>query len=238
MSGRLRNALQLHLRLQYRCRFPHVYLGLALLTVLGFRFTVPERYAELLLPAFLLIEPGTLALTLVAAQAFLERGERSVAALAVTPLRCAEYVLALVLASAMVATLSGALVQGGVLGVDRRLVLLLPPLFLTATLSGFVGLALSTHFREFTTYLVAALIPAMLLAWLPLLGYFELLPRLATLWVPSDAALYALANLARPRPGAAAYTGYTALLLGYNVIALGWASRLFERRVRQRLEVA
>jgi fluoroquinolone transport system permease protein len=238
VKGRIPNAVQLFLLAQWRCRFPHVYLGMALLTVLAFRLAIPEHYAESLVPAFLLAEPGTLALTLVAAQAYLERGERSVTALAVTPLRSGEYVFALVLASALVATLAGMLIQGGVLGVDRRPLLLLLPLLLTTTLAGLLGLGLSAHFSEFTRFLVGGLFPAILVIELPYLSYFGLVSRPAFVWVPSDAALFSLANLARPDPDALLYALYAALLLGYNVIAFRWARRSFQERVRERLERA
>jgi fluoroquinolone transport system permease protein len=238
MTGRGLNAVRLFLLAQWRGRFPHVYLGMALLTVLGFRLAIPEQYAESLVPAFLLGEPGTLALTLVAAQAYLERGDRSVTALAVTPLRSGEYVFAMVLASALVATLAGMAIQGGVLGVDLRLVLLLPLLLLTATLAGFLGLGLSARFSEFTRFLVMGLMPAILVIQLPFLSYFGLAPRLAFVWIPSDAALFGLANLARPDPDPLHYALYAALLLGYNVIAFRWARRSFQERVRERLERA
>jgi len=238
MTGRVWNALRLFLLAQWRGRFPHVYLGIALLTVLAFRLAIPKQYAASLVPAFLLVEPGTLALTLVAAQAYLERGDRSVTALAVTPLRSGEYVLAMVLASALLATLAGTLIQGGVLGVDLRLVLLLPPLLLTATLAGFLGLGLSARFSEFTRFLVGGLMPVMLLIQLPTLSYFELAPRLAFAWIPSDAALFGLANLARPDPDPLRYALYAGLLLGDNAVAFRWARRSFQQRVRERLEQA
>jgi fluoroquinolone transport system permease protein len=238
MTGRAANAVRLFLLAQWRCRFPHVYLALAVPTVLAFRLAIPERYAESLVPAFLLAEPGTLALTLVAAQSYLERGERSVTALAVTPLRSGEYVFAVVLASALVATLAGMLIQGGVLGIDLRLVLLFPPLLLTATLAGLLGLGLSAHFSEFTRFLVGGLMPAMMVIQLPFLSYFELAPRLAFVWIPTDAALFGLANLARPDPALLHYALYAVLLLGYNVVAFRWARRSFQERVRERLERA
>ena len=238
MTGRIPNAVQLFLLAQWRCRFPHVYLGMALLTVLAFRLAIPEQYAESLVPAFLLAEPGTLALTLVAALAYLERGERSVTALAVTPLRSGEYVLALVLASALVATLAGMLIHGGVLGIDLRLLPLLPVLLLTTTLAGFLGLGLSTRFSDFTRFLVGGLMPAMVVIQLPYLSHFGLVPRLAFAWVPSDAALFGMANLAHPTPDPRDVGLYAALLLVYNGIAFRWARRSFEVRVRQRLERA
>jgi fluoroquinolone transport system permease protein len=211
---------------------------MALATVLAFRLAIPEQYAAWFLPAFLLGEPGTLALTLVAAQAYLERGERSVTALSVTPLRSGEYVFALVLASALVATLAGMLIQAAVIGVDLRLVWLFPMLLLTAMLAGFLGLGLSARFSEFTRFLIGGLMPAMLVIQLPYLSYFELAPRLAFVWIPSDAALFGLANLARPHPDPLNSALYAALLLGYNIVAFRWARRSFQERVRERLERA
>lgn len=238
MKGRGPNAVRLFLLAQWRCRFPHVYLGMALLTVLAFRLAIPEQYREALVPALLLGEPGTLALTLVAAQAYLERGDRNVTALAVTPLRSGEYVFALVLASALVATLAGMLIQGGVLGIDLRLLPLFPTLLLTTTLAGFLGLGLSARFSEFTRFLVGGLMPAILVIELPYLSHFELVPRLAFAWIPSDAALFGLANLARPDPDPLHFALYAALLLAYNGIAFRWARRSFQERVRERLEAA
>jgi hypothetical protein len=80
--------------------------------------------------------------------------------------------------------------------------------------------------------------PAMVVIQLPYLSYFELAPRLAFVWIPSDAALFGLANLARPEPDPLHYLLYAALLLGYNVIAFRWARRSFQERVRERLERA
>jgi fluoroquinolone transport system permease protein len=238
MTVRIANAVRLFLLAQWRCRFPHIYFGTALLTVLVFRLALPERHAQSLLPALLLGEPGTLALTLVAAQAYLERGDRSVTALAVTPLRSGEYVLSLVLATALVATGAGMVMQGGVLGIDLRLLPLFSILLLTTTLAGFLGLGLSTRFSEFTRFLVGGLMPAILLIELPYLSYFGLTSRLAFAWIPSDAALFGLANLARPEPDPLLCLVYGGLLLGFNGVAFLWARRSFQERVRERLETA
>ena len=80
--------------------------------------------------------------------------------------------------------------------------------------------------------------PAILVLSLPYASYFGLVPRIAFVWVPSDAALFGMANLARPDPDALLYALYAALLLGYNVIAFRWARRSFQERVRERLERA
>ena len=80
--------------------------------------------------------------------------------------------------------------------------------------------------------------PAMVLIQLPYLSYFELAPRLAFAWIPSDAALFGLANLARPDPDPLRYGLYMGLLLGYNAVAFRWARCSFQERVRERLERA
>ncbi|MFQ5699412.1 MAG: hypothetical protein ACE5IL_14160 [Myxococcota bacterium] len=238
MRRRTWNALRLFGLLQWRFHFVQVYLAIAALTVLALRLALPAGWGEWLIPVFLVAEPGMLGLTLVAAHAYLERSEGSVTALAVTPLGGGEHVLALVVASAGVATLAGALVWAGILGVDGRLIGLLPPLFLTAALSGFLGLGLSTCFSELTRFLLGALIPAVGLLSLPLASYFEVAPRAAFVWVPTDAALFAFANLTRAHPDAARALGYTALLCVYTALAFAWARQAFEQRVRQRLERA
>ncbi len=221
---RLWHALRLVLLVQRRSRFLHIYLGVALLTVLVIRVLIPEDLNRLVVPAVLLGEPGTLGIFLVAAYAYLERNEQDVLALVVTPLRRGEYVAALVIGTALVATAAGAIIFGGVLGLDARVLWLLPPLFLTATLFGLVGLALSNWFSEFTRALLGA-IPVITLLSLPYASLFELTPRFAFVWVPSDASLFSFANLAGPAPDPLQYGAYCALLVAYNGAGFWLAAR-------------
>ena len=188
------------------------------------------------LPTYLFAEPGIVALGLVAAQAFLERGEGTVAALAVTPLRSGEYVVSLVVTSAVLASLAGIAVQAGVAGVDRRLAYLVVPLFATTLLTGFIGLALSAYFTEFTRFLVGGMVPAAVVLQAPFAAWFELLPRPAVAWIPTDPALFAIANAARSDPDLAQNVFYCALLIVYTVAAFFWARFAFDRCVRARLE--
>ncbi len=238
MIRRIANAVSLQLRVQWRSFFPHVYLGMAVLAIAVFHFAVPAEYTEWFLPAFLFAEPGVLGFTLVTAQLFLERGEGSVTALAVTPLRSGEYVFSLVLTSALLATLAGLVVAAGVEGVDWRLAHLIAPLFTTTLLIGFLGIAIAARFREYTRFLVGGLMPVMMLLLAPLWAYFELLPRAGFVWIPSDAAIFAIAHASRADldPGRAVL--YCALLVVYTVGAFLWARFAFDRRVLARLESA
>ncbi len=236
MIGRVVNALALMLRVQWRSFFVHVYFVLALVTIAAFRFAIPPEYWQCALPVVLFAEPGMLGLTMVAAQSFYERSEHSVTALAVTPLRTGEYVAALVLTSSTFAMLFGVGVQAAVLGVDLRLLWLALPLLLTALLTGLLGLALSTYFREFTRFLVGGLFPAMLLIEAPIISFFGLAPRLGLAWIPSDPALFAIGEAVSAAPSLQRYALYCALLTAYAFGAYLWASWAFQHRVRERLE--
>lgn len=223
--------MRLLLRVQFRSFFPHVYFGIAAATIAMFHLLVPAEEIWWVLPSYLFAEPAIVALSLVGAQAFLERGEGTVTALAVTPLRSGEYVVSLVLTSAVLASLAGIAVQAGVVGVDQRLAYLALPLFATTLLTGFIGLAISAYFTDFTRFLVGGMVPAVVLLQAPFAAWFELLPRPALAWIPTDPALFAIANAARRDPDVAQNVLYCALLIAYAVAAFFWARFAFERRM-------
>lgn len=236
-AARLLGAVRLTLAVQARSRFPHIYFGLALLTLAAFRFTGLADHVALLLPAFLLGEPGSLGVYLVAAQRYLERSEGSATALRVTPLRRGESVAAPVVATGLIGTGAGALIQAGVLGVDLRLLALLPPLFLTVTLSGLLGFWLSIQFREFTRFILGSVAPLAIYS-LPFVSYFGLAPRWAFAWVPTDAGLAAFANLVQPAPDPGAWLLQLAALLAFNLAGGWWVSGALEARLQAGVEYA
>ena len=235
--ARLLGAVRLTLAVQSRSYFPHIYFGLALLTIAAFRLTALADFAALLVPAFLLGEPGSLGVYLVAAQRYLERNEGSVTALRVTPLRRGEAVAAPVLATGLLGTAAGASIHAGVIGVDWRVLALLPPLFLTVTLSGLLGFWLSIQFREFTRFILGSALPILVFS-LPLFSYFGLAPRWAFVWVPSDFGLAAFAQLARGVADPGAWVVQVVALLAANLAGGWWVGRALETRLQAGLEYA
>jgi fluoroquinolone transport system permease protein len=237
--ARVAHATRLALLAQTRARFLYVYAFVTLLVVLGFRFGVPEELVPLFFPVFLFTEPGMVGTTMVAAQRYLEKGERSLSALLVTPLRPGEYVAGLVLAAAIVGTGFGALAFVLVSGLDTRVLLLVPVLLAFSVLSGLLGFALAMRYREFTQYIVAGI--PFLLAWqLPLLAHFEIVPWPALLWMPPAPALAIMAELMRPGsgPGWLPWLIACACLFLYIALGFAWVNRSFVRRVSSRAELA
>jgi hypothetical protein len=236
--ARFANAANLVFTLQRRSYFPQIYLAMAATTILVLRLTPLRELVEDLVPVLLLGEYGTLGLMLVAAHRFFEQNERSVTALVVTPLRSGEYLIALVVASAVAPTLAGVAMQAFALGFDARLAALAPLLFLTCCLAGLGGYAMSTRFDEFTHFLISVVPPVSTLLLLPLLAHFDYLPRAIFVWLPSDPAFFAFAELASESPSPTRLAFYTAELLAWNAAAFLLARHSFHTRVRSRLETA
>jgi fluoroquinolone transport system permease protein len=231
-------ALRLQLVVQARSYFPHIYFAMAAVTVAAFLYVIPDDYRAWLLPAFMLGEPALLGLTLVAGLRYLEKNERTLNALVVTPLRDAEYIIATVLSSVVVSCVAGAGIQAGVIGLDVRVLLVIPPLFLVSSIVGLVGLALSTSAEEFPQFLMTRMIPFSALLQAPVLAYFDVVPRALFVWMPTDAALFAFAMLAEGPFSTGLYTLYVGVLAVFCGAAFVWATHAFRVGVRQRMETA
>ena len=230
--SRLANAVRLMLLVQHRSGFLQIYFGVTFTTILIVRLFLPETWWSIVVPALLLGEYGTMGVFMVAAMRFFERSEGSTAALVVTPLQAWEHVLAMILAPSAVAVVAGLAVFAGIFGVDGRLLFLFMPLFLTTVLAGSIGLIVSSHYAEFTRFLLGA-IPIVTIFSLPFLSYFDLTPRYTFVWLPWDAALFSFANVVGDELRPWVYVLLSLQLAVFAAIALVWAERVFRRRVRE-----
>lgn len=237
MTRRVLRAAELNLRLQARAYFLHVYTLVTILTVLVLLFAVPEIAIPWLLPVFLFAEPGMLGTNMVGAFRYLEKGERTVSALMVTPLRPIEYLTGLSLASALVGAGFGAVAFFAVTFDAGRSFLALFPLFGVGFLSSLVGFALSMRFRDFPSFVLGA-IPWVTVWQLPLLAYLDIVPWPAVAWVPSAPGLAALSNLTTAEPSPLWVLGSSLLLLALCVPGSHWVARAYERRIHDRAEFA
>lgn len=237
MIRRLLVATRLVVLVQARGYFPHVFAVFTAMVIAVLLWIVPESARDLVLPAFLVSEPGILGLNMVAAHRYLELGNQSAAALHVSPLRPGEYLLALLLGSALLGATAGGATFAIVAGIDARLIALIPVLFVFALLSGLLGFALSMRYRDFPRFILGV-IPAVGLWQLPLLAVYGVVPVPAVLWIPSAPGILGIAELCRgaPRGGATAalvVSGIAVAILGFALV-----QRLYAGRLRAGLELA
>ncbi len=237
MIRRVLAATRLVLLVQARGYFPHTFALFVGMVVGVLLFVVPEGIAQLILPVFLVTEPGMLGLMAVAAHRYLELGSASVSALHVSPLRSGEYLVALLSASALLGTAAGVVTFAAVAGVDGRLVGLTLVLFAFAFLSGLLGFALSLRYPDFPRFLLGS-IPAMVVWQLPLLAAFDLAPAAVVVWLPSAAGILALAELCRGDLSLPATAGWVLAGGAWAGAAFVLVQRLYARRLRSGWELA
>lgn len=210
MIRRIANATRLVLLVQARGYFPHAF-GLFVLMVVGaILFVLPESIGNLILPVFLVSEPGMLGVMAVAAHRYLEVGNLSIAALRVSPLQSGEYLFALVLGSALLATVAGGITFAAIEGIGSRLAWILVFLFVFAVMSGLLGFALSLRYADFPRFIMAT-VPAVAFWQAPLLATFGIVPLGAIIWIPSAPGILALVELCKGTPQTASMVSWLIL---------------------------
>jgi hypothetical protein len=229
--------LRLALLAQARARFLLVYAWATLIAVAVLRFALPEGILTLVLPAFLFGEPGLLGVSMAAAYRYLEKTEGSSSALLVTPLRPVEHVLALSVATSLVGTTFGAAAFAAVLGPDTRTLALVPPLFLQGILSGLLGFGLSLRYEDFPRFILGA-IPWLALYQIPLLFHLGAVPLAAVVWIPTLPSLLAYRDLMGAGVELSRLGAWCAILAALAAAGTLVVTRLFERGIRARAELA
>lgn len=226
---RLVTTLRLDLRLQARNGLL-IFTALSLLVlVVVVRTLLPEALLRQALPGLLFLFVGATAFTFAAAQVLFERGDRTLDALAVTPLRTSEYLLSKTLTLGALATLEGALLVALTIGVTREWPLLLAGIVAQSLFAVVTGLVVVARYRSVTNFLITApifmaplFLPIVALVgpWRP--GVLYLWPTMPAL-VLFEGAMHGLA------PGFLVY----ALGFGVAVVAAGfaWSRAAFDAHV-------
>ncbi len=221
MSGTARRflaALRLALLAQRRGGFFYAYALVTATAVGVMRFLLPSEWVEAALPVFLLVEPGILGIQLVGAQCYLERVQRSDTALAVSPLRPAEHLAAMTCATALVAAAAGVVTFVGVVGLEARALLLVPPLFLCTVFSGLIGFAISLRHDDFSRFIMGS-IPWTAVVQVPLLAHLGAASWAAVVWVPTAPALLAFRAVVEEGSGPVSTVAGATLALAAAVAA-------------------
>ena len=215
---------------QARGYFPHTFAVFVAMMIGALVFLLPEDVASLVLPAFLVSEPGMLGVMAVAAHRLLEVDSGSVTALQVSPLRSQEYVLGLVLGSAFLATLAGAVTFAAVAGINGRLAWLILVLFPFSVLSGLLGFVVSLRYDDFPRFVLGS-IPAVAVWQAPLLGVFDLIPSAAVAWIPSAPGIFAMAALCQGEVSSSMMLVWSGAGLSVAGAGLVLVQRYYQRRL-------
>ncbi len=217
------------LRLQWR---QGIYYAAAvvLLMWLVVMFALPLATCELLLPALLFLDVSIFGIYLMAGMLFLEKGDRVLQALVVTPMSRAVYLLSKLASLTLVAVVTSlllTLIAYGASGVNWPMLILGTALnSWLMTLLGFILAARYNAISEFLVPSIFLLVPSQL----PLLDYFGIWSGWLIYLLPTQPAMLLIGG---------AFTGLANWQLAYAVVYLvascilvsWWALRVFERFV-------
>jgi fluoroquinolone transport system permease protein len=191
---------------------------------------LPADVAALLLPVVLLENIVVNTFYFVSGLLLLERGEGTLAAQSVTPLRTDEYLASKLLTLTALSLAENLLIATVVAGLDGRLVVIALGIALAAVLLCLAGVALIVHYDSINEFIMPSVLYTATLS-LPVLGYFGLGAREWYLLHPIQGPLELMQMQTRPTPGGLAYAiGYPALWI---LPALLW-SRQALRGLRSR----
>ena len=167
---RLAATLRIDLRVQLRNGF---YAATALVvagSILLLRW-LPGDTAALLLPVVLLENILVNTFYFVSGLLLLERGEGTLVAQSVTPLRGGEYLASKILTLMALSLVESLLITVAVGGLDSGLIVMSLGIALAAALFCFAGVALVVHYESINEFIMPSVLYTFLLS-LPVLGYF------------------------------------------------------------------
>lgn len=204
--------------------------GVVLITWLAVLSQLPARTQDLLLPFAIFMDVSVFGLYFMAGMLFLEKGDRVLQALVVTPLPRPGYLatklLSLMLVS-LVVTLLLTLLLHGATGVNW--VLLLLGTGLNAWLMVLAGFILAARYDAINEFIVPSII-FLAPSQLPLLGYFGIWESWLLYLVPTQPAMLLIEGAFNPL--ATWQLVYALVYLPFCcVVATVWALRVFDRFV-------
>jgi fluoroquinolone transport system permease protein len=226
---RLAATLQTDVRIQLRNGF---YLATAFVVACSIALLrwLPNDVAALLLPVVLLENIVINTFYFVSALVLLERGEGTLAAQSVTPLRRDEYLASKVITLTDLSLVESILIATAVTGLDGRLLMMSLGIALAATLFCLSGVALIVRYESINEFIMPSVLYTAVLS-LPVLGYFGVGAREWYLLHPIQGSLDLMAMETPSTPGRLAYA-IGCPLLWLAPISL-WSRRAL-RRLRSR----
>ena len=171
---RLRHAARLDLRLQARYGFYHAAALVTLLWI-SVLYPLPVSAMELATPLVIFCELAVIGYYFVAGMILFEKGERTLSAVVVSPLRFGEYLASKLATLTIMATVSSLILVLVAYGTGFDAALLVSGVVLTSLVSVLAGFISVLPFDQITRYLIPSQLPLALISapLIPFLGIWQ-----------------------------------------------------------------
>lgn len=225
---RLAATLRCDLRLQFRNGFYYASALMVVASVILLRW-LPEAAVAWLLPVVIFQNVLMNTFYFVAGLILLEKGEGTLEAQVVTPLRAGEYLASKVITLGTLSLVESLLISTVAQGVGPGLVPLALGITLASVLFCLFGVAIVTGYRSINEFLMPSVVYTALLA-LPLVGYFGIGARFLYDWHPVQGALELMGARVEPLGGGRLVYAIVCPLLWLGPVYL-WSRRALRRSV-------
>jgi len=225
---RLANAIKYDLRLQFRHGFYYAYLIVSILYIAIIR-SLPIGIRQQILAVTLLTDPSILGFFFLGGIVLLEKGQKTLEGLFITPIRMGEYLWSKVISLTVLALLSSLIVVIGSIGFTFNLLWLLLGIGLTSILFIFLGFTLVSITKTVNGYILSSPL-YVIITVVPFLNYFNVVKSPLFYLIPTQASLTLIDGAFNPRPIGAMLLS-VALLLVFIFLAYLWASRWFYKYI-------
>ena len=219
---RLAATLRCDIFLQFRNGFYFMSVFVLVVWVLLFSF-LPELELGWIMPILLFGNLMVGTFFYIGGLVLLEKGEGTLEAQVVTPLRRGEYLASKVLSLTLLGIAENLLITLLVYGVRVNYLILLAGIFLAAALYELFGFTVVIRYNSVNEYLFPAILYTLLLS-LPLVDYFDLWKSPLFYLHPMQAPLLVLKAAFQPVPAGQLLYG-----LVYSLVWIGLLARLSQR---------
>lgn len=228
---RLASALACDVRLQLRNGFYYAAAFVAIIVILVFS-QLPLKELKWIVPALLFSNLMIGTFYFVGGLVLLEKAERTLDALVVTPLRPSEYLASKTLSLSGLALAENLAIVALAYGTDFKLLPALAGMALISVLYALLGFAIVIRYDSINEYLLPSFFYTLLIS-LPMIDYFELWQSWVFYLHPMQAPLLLLKAAFLPIAGWEALYGiaYSALWIG---LLMHWSGGAFRRFVIRR----
>ena len=208
---RILTAFKQDLKFQFRHKFYHAYLIVSIIYI-ALLLSLPGDLRPFIAGIIIFSDPAMLGFFFISAIILLEKGDRILESLFVTPLKLEEYIIAKLISLGVLSLLTSLLIVLITIGNKVNYLLLIIGVILTAATFTLFGLAITAWIKTVNQFLIVSTLFSMI-AVLPVIGYLGLADsRLFYLW-PSQPALLMI--------GGALNGGISNYHLIYSLIASG-----------------
>ena len=224
---RLASAIYYDVKNQYRSGFYFAYLIVCLIYIAALR-QFPAHITKQITTIIIFIDPSILGFYFIGGLILLEKRQRTLYGLFITPMSVSEYLLSKAISLTLLAILSSVLIAFSVIGTSINLALFIFTIILSSILFVFIGIAVVVRVPDLNHYLFLSALPMIVIA-APILDYLEVIQSNLFYLSPAHPVLNLLSE-AISDAAEISYINFMAIAI-WLIIGYFWARKWFQTYV-------